>query len=87
MCSELGAENLIKIASGGVGGSNEYNAKFAPWVVSCPRLDIVSVHYYYDGGWADHDYIAEGQGKLVLIEEWQSIQGDGQASQYSSNAQ
>ena len=49
MRDELGADNPIKIVSGGVGGTYDNGANDAPWVTSCPCVDIVSIQYYDNG--------------------------------------
>ena len=86
MRSVLGASNPIKIASGGVGGSYDNGANFANWVTSCPSLDIVSVHYYRNDGLDDQSFVSKGKGKLVMMEEWTTHQGSGQAGQYKAGA-
>jgi mannan endo-1,4-beta-mannosidase len=86
MRSELGGENPIKVASGGVGGTFANGANLASWVVSCPNVDIASVHYYSDSGFSQSNFIGQANGKLVHIEEWTTHQGSGQAAEYASDA-
>ncbi|KAH8893554.1 hypothetical protein GQ53DRAFT_763151 [Thozetella sp. PMI_491] len=86
MRSVLGAQNPIKIASGGVGGAYSNGANFASWVTGCTNLDVVSVHYYDDFGWSSANFIGQGKGKLVHIEEWTTKEGSNQASLYASDA-
>lgn len=78
--AELGAENLIKVSTGGVGGDYWHGCTFAAAVTGCDVVDLISVHRYagYPGhwagsaaGWADQAGVqGQGKGKLVYVEEW-----------------
>lgn len=79
MRSILGDNNPIKIASGGIGGDISHDCNFMEAAVTCPELDIISIHRYAgsegnNGGdeWsgAIPGYLSDANGKLVIIEEW-----------------
>jgi hypothetical protein len=42
MRSVLGAENAIKIGSGGIGGDYYWNCNFMQAALQCPELDMIS---------------------------------------------
>ncbi|CAM1502502.1 Fc.00g044860.m01.CDS01 [Cosmosporella sp. VM-42] len=76
--SILGANNRIKIASGGLGGDISHGCTFMSSAMTCPQLDIVSVHRYAgpEGSnpnqWANSykSWRSQANGKLVQLEEW-----------------
>jgi mannan endo-1,4-beta-mannosidase len=77
MKEHLGNSGVL-VATGGIGGSqyvgHEYN--LLPRALSCPHIDIISVHGYMDQAsqWAYYfpkllDQ-AEAAGKNIIVEEW-----------------
>lgn len=87
MRSVLGADNPIKISSGGIGGDISKNCNFMDAAVNCAALDLIAVHRYadnlasYPNEWsgAAPSYISNAKGKLVYIEEWGVKQYQGAA--------
>ncbi|KAI0165347.1 glycoside hydrolase [Hypoxylon sp. FL1284] len=90
MRSELGADNPIRVASGGIGGDISKNCNFMPAAVNCDQLDLISVHRYAgneasnpnEWSGAASGYVSQANGKLVYVEEWgvRQYQGAAQAS-------
>ncbi|KAK8022439.1 hypothetical protein PG993_013206 [Apiospora rasikravindrae] len=72
--TELGKDNPLIVASGGLGGDYSHGCTFMARAVGCAALDAVAVHRYASvpgqwdasaAGWAD-----QAGGKLVFVEEW-----------------
>ncbi|KAI0438081.1 glycoside hydrolase [Xylaria telfairii] len=87
MRSVLGANNPIKISSGGIGGDISKNCNFMPAAVNCGQLDMIAIHRYAGnlatnpGEWSKSaaGYVNDAKGKLVYIEEWGVKQYQGAA--------
>ncbi|KAI1413025.1 glycoside hydrolase [Hypoxylon sp. FL1857] len=87
MRSVLGANNPIKISSGGIGGDISKGCTFMPAAVNCGQLDIIAIHRYA-GNLVDNPnewsnsaagYVEQANGKLVYVEEWGVRQYQGAA--------
>ncbi|KAI0506713.1 glycoside hydrolase [Xylaria bambusicola] len=87
MRSVLGANNPIKISSGGIGGDISKNCNFMDAAVNCGQLDMIAVHRYA-GNLASNPnewsasapgYLRDAKGKLVYVEEWGVKQYQGAA--------
>ncbi|KAI6081001.1 glycoside hydrolase [Hypoxylon rubiginosum] len=78
MRSVLGANNPIKIASGGLGGDISKGCTFMSAAVNCGQLDMIAIHRYAGTEAANPNewsasasgYVSQAKGKLVYIEEW-----------------
>lgn len=81
MRQTLGAENPIKIGTGGIGGDISHNCNFMSSALSCPEIDMISVHRYAgteasgNANWANaaaswFKQVGGAAGKLVYVEEW-----------------
>ncbi|KAI1347141.1 glycoside hydrolase [Xylaria sp. FL0043] len=87
MRSVLGANNPIKISSGGIGGDISQGCNFMSAAVNCAELDIIAIHRYAGnlasnpGEWsgAAPGYVSDAKGKLVYVEEWGVKQYQGAA--------
>ncbi|KAI0555793.1 glycoside hydrolase [Xylaria curta] len=87
MRSVLGANNPIKISSGGIGGDISHNCNFVSAAVNCGQLDMIAVHRYAGnlasnpGEWSNSaaSYVSSAKGKLVYVEEWGVRQYQGAA--------
>ncbi|KAF2969585.1 hypothetical protein GQX73_g4001 [Xylaria multiplex] len=87
MRSVLGANNPIKISSGGIGGDISKNCNFMSAAVNCGQLDMIAIHRYAGtlaanpGEWSNSaaSYVNSANGKLVYIEEWGVRQYQGAA--------
>lgn len=74
----LGAQNPIKIGTGGLGGDISHGCTFIKSAMDCPQIDMVSVHRYAGpeaqnhGQWANSyaSWLGQTNGKLVYVEEW-----------------
>lgn len=85
----LGADNPIKIASGGLGGDVSKGCTFMPAAVNCPELDVIAIHRYAGTEAANPNewsaaaagYVARAGGKLVYVEEWGVRQYGGGAAE------
>jgi mannan endo-1,4-beta-mannosidase len=89
MRSVLGADNPIKIITGGIGGDIVHGCTFMSTAVQCPEIDIVAIHRYAgneaeNGGdeWCASvpSYLSHANGKLVFVEEWGVKQYDDAAN-------
>ncbi|RKU49363.1 hypothetical protein DL546_001301 [Coniochaeta pulveracea] len=77
MRTVLGAQNPIKIGSGGIGGDYSHGCNLLPAALNCPQLDMISVHRYAGGEannanqWANNarSWIKQTS-KLLVVEEW-----------------
>ncbi|KAK8073127.1 hypothetical protein PG996_006475 [Apiospora saccharicola] len=71
---ELGADNPILVASGGLGGDYSHGCTFMASAIACEALDAVAVHRYASvpGKWSASaaDWVSQARGKLVFVEEW-----------------
>lgn len=91
--SLLGANNPIKVASGGIGGDISHGCNLVAQAVNCPQLDIISIHRYAGAQaanpnqWANsaRSWIAQAKGKLVMVEEWGVREADA-PSEYPAQA-
>ncbi|KAH8165082.1 hypothetical protein CIB48_g3159 [Xylaria polymorpha] len=87
MRSVLGANNPIKISSGGIGGDISKKCNFMSAAVNCGQLDMIAIHRYAGnlaanpGEWSNSaaGYVSDAKGKLVYIEEWGVKQYQGAA--------
>lgn len=72
--NELGSSSPILISTGGMGGDFSHDCTFLPAAISCPAIDIISVHRYasFPGNWdtSASSWLEQANGKLVLLEEW-----------------
>ncbi|PNP40479.1 hypothetical protein TGAMA5MH_07476 [Trichoderma gamsii] len=78
-------DSNIKVATGGIGGDQSHGHNMLPKALSCPSIDLMSVHAYVGSAstWGNimpgFEASAASNNKLVYIEEW------GVATSYSSN--
>ncbi|KAI2615548.1 glycoside hydrolase family 5 protein [Hypoxylon sp. NC1633] len=78
MRETLGADNKIRIASGGVGGDISHGCTFAKAATGCAALDLIAVHRYagsqesQPNQWSNgaKSWTGQSGGKLVFVEEW-----------------
>lgn len=74
MRDELGADNPIKVISGGIGGDYSHGCTFLSTAVQCDALDVIAIHRYASvpGYWASNSesWVSQANGKLVFVEEW-----------------
>ncbi|XXG96871.1 hypothetical protein Hte_003162 [Hypoxylon texense] len=78
MRATLGADNPIRIATGGVGGDISHGCAFARAATRCAEVDLVAVHRYggrqasSPGQWSSGagQWVDQAGGKLVFVEEW-----------------
>ncbi|KAK7913811.1 hypothetical protein PG985_011514 [Apiospora marii] len=72
--AELGHDNRMVVASGGLGGDFSHGCTFMASAMSCDALDAVAVHRYASvpGKWnaSAADWVTQARGKLVFVEEW-----------------
>ncbi|MCJ1387736.1 hypothetical protein MMC18_000579 [Xylographa bjoerkii] len=82
----------VKIATGGVGGSEYENHEYniIEKVLYCSAIDILSVHGYMSsaGGWSPYipslEQTAAGQGKHLMVEEW-GVKANGEFDPEAAN--
>ncbi|KAF3012198.1 hypothetical protein E8E14_008350 [Neopestalotiopsis sp. 37M] len=74
MREQLGAENPIIIASGGIGGDYSHDCTFIAAATDCDALDAIALHRYASvpGYWASNaeTWLGQANDKLIYVEEW-----------------
>jgi mannan endo-1,4-beta-mannosidase len=72
--SELGADNSIIVASGGIGGDYSHGCTFISKATECSALDAIAIHRYASvpGNWASsaNSWASQANNKLIYVEEW-----------------
>lgn len=86
--------NNIKISTGGVGGDISHNCNFMKKAMECDAIDLVAVHGYKGteaknpGEWAGNvdNWMSESNGKLLYVEEFGTVEGDDQQTDFQGQA-
>ncbi|CAJ2505938.1 Uu.00g000680.m01.CDS01 [Anthostomella pinea] len=78
MRETLGADNPIKIATGGIGGDDSHGCTTLSAATQCDQIDLIAAHKYAGkqssnpSQWSNSasNWISKSNGKLVFVEEW-----------------